>query len=252
MKEVLELIQEKKEEYAQSPWFDFLRDSSIDPRQRAAWFPCFMPFVMCFKDINAFSLREEPATSPIQEMINKHTYEDGRHWAWALADIEALGINHSMRFTDVLKFLWGQETENTRKFCYDLFALCHHEKDPIIKLAAIESIEATGTVALAIIAQLGRELEQLTHKKFRYLSASHLAVETGHIQSGVSYEETDEFLHSLQLTEEQKTKACEVVEIIFEGFIKCTHELLAYAEKYPIDQPFPKMFSAKKIVQKVA
>lgn len=252
MKEVLEFIQEKKKEFAKLRLFEFMQDSSIDPLQRVAWAPCLAPFAMNFKDLNALALREEPATNPIQEMINKHTYEDGRHWAWYLSDIEALGINFPMQFTEVLKFLWGKETEKTRRVCYDLFSFCKGQKDPLIKLTVIESIEVTGTVALAALAQLGRELEQVTNQKFRYLSAYHLGVETGHVQGGLSYEETDKFLHTIRLTEEQKLKAFQCVEVIFEGFSDCMNELMDYAEKHTIEQPFPKTLSTQTIVQAVA
>jgi hypothetical protein len=252
MKEVLELIQEKKEEFAKLPLFKFMQNSSIDPLKRVAWAPCLAPFAMHFKDLNALALREEPAATLLQEMINKHTYEDGRHWAWYLSDIEALQINFSMRFTDVLKFLWGKETEKTRQLCYDLYALCKLQKDPIIKLSVIESIEVTGTVALAALAQLGNELEQLTNKKFRYLSAYHLGVETGHIQGGTSYEETDNFLHTIQLTDEQIIKAFEAVNIVFHGFSESMNEMMEYAEKHSIENPYPKMISTQAIVQAVA
>ncbi|MDY6781982.1 MAG: hypothetical protein SW833_05425 [Cyanobacteriota bacterium] len=252
MKEVLELIQKKKEEYAELRFFKFIQDSSIDPMKRVSWAPCLIPFAMNFKDLNALAIREEPTTDPIQEMLNKHTYEDDRHWAWYLSDIEALGINFPMQFTEVLKFLWGKETESTRKLCYKLFALCQLEKDPIIKLVTVTSIEATGVIALTALAKLGSDLEQITKKKMIYFSNHHLGVETGQIQGGLSYEATDEYLHKIELTEEQKTKACEAVETVFKSFSESAHELMVYAEKHTMENPFSKMPSTQKLVEMVA
>ncbi|MEL6459738.1 MAG: hypothetical protein AAFQ91_16025, partial [Cyanobacteria bacterium J06621_15] len=114
MKEVLELIEQKRKEYAQLPLMKFLVDENIDPLERLSWAPCFAPFAMTFKDVNAHVFRKEPADSPLQKMINKHSYEDGRHWRWYLEDLEKLEFNNSLRFTDALRFLWGEETQKTR------------------------------------------------------------------------------------------------------------------------------------------
>lgn len=242
MKEVLALIEKKKEEFAQLALLEFLADKSIDPRQRLAFAPCMAPFAMMFKDINAYALRKEPTNNPIQKMINQHSYEDGRHWRWYLEDIEKLGFNESMQFVDTLKFLWGEETQKTREVSYNLFALCVFQTDPILKLAVVESIEATGTVALDVIAKLGNELQQLTGQRCRYYSASHYAVETGHIQADV--DDVEQFLENIQLTEEQKEKACQAVETVFASFSEALNEFLVYAKNHSYQQPFAKLDSA--------
>lgn len=238
MKEVLALIEKKKEEFANLALFEFLADKSIDPRQRLAFAPCMAPFAMMFKDINAYALRQEPTDNPIQKMINQHSYEDGRHWRWYLEDMEKLGFNKSMEFVDTLKFLWGKETQKTREVSYNLFALCVFQTDPILKLAVVESIEATGTVALDVIAKLGDELQQLTGQRCRYYSASHYAVETGHIQADV--DDVEQFLENIELTEEQKEKAFQAVETVFSSFSAALDEFLVYAKNHTYQQPFTK------------
>ncbi len=91
MKEVLAFIEKKKQEFAQVQFMKFLQDKSIDSRQRLAWAPAFAPFAMSFKDFNRDILRKEPADSQLQEMINQHSYEDGRHWVWFLEDMKVMG-----------------------------------------------------------------------------------------------------------------------------------------------------------------
>ena len=100
----------------------------------------------------------------------------------------------------------------------------------MVKLAIIECIEATGNIALPFFVKLGHELEEVTQQKCRYFSEYHLQVETGHIQSGLNYEQTDEFLKNLQITEEQNAKALKAVEIVFDSFSACLNEMMECAE----------------------
>ncbi|MEB3215383.1 MAG: hypothetical protein VKN72_03850 [Nostocales cyanobacterium 94392] len=236
MKEVLELIEQKKQEFAKLPFFEFLGDETIDPRQRLVWAPCIAYFAMMFKDFNAYVLKKEPTDEPIQQMINLHSYEDGRHWRWYIEDIKKLDLDKSLNFTDTLKFLWGEETKKTRELCYNLAGLCMYEKDLIIKLAIIESIEATGVIALPLLAKIGDELQIKTQKKYSYFSASHAKVETGHILGGLDYDDTENYLETIEMTQEQKVKAFEAVEIVFDSYSECVQELMIYVENHSVEK----------------
>lgn len=233
MKEVLALIEKRKQEFAQLPLFQFLQDKSIDPRQRLIWAPCAAPLAMSFRHLNKYDLRKEPTDDPIQEIINRHTYEDDHHWVWFLEDLEKLGFDDSIRFSDAIKFLWGKETYKTRQICHQI-ALHTFRAEPIVVLAAIEAIEATGNVASAMTAQVAQELEQITQQKYRYFGEHHLCVETGHI---TGTDNVEQFLENIQLTHEQRAKAFEVVEKVFEVFTEATNEMMAYAEKHFMVQP---------------
>lgn len=232
MKEVLELIEEKKQEFAKLPFFTLLANESIEPMKRLAWAPYMAFFAMSFKDINAYALRREVCDDPIQTMINNHSYEDGRHWRWYLEDIKKLDLDKTQNFTEHLKFLWSEETQQTRYLCHNLFALLVFEKDPIIKLVVIEAIEATGVVALPLFAKLGNQLQEMTQKRYSYFSASHAKVETGHILSDLDTNDTEKFLEQIQLTEEQKSKAIQAIETVFDGYTQCTNEMVKCIEKY--------------------
>ncbi|WP_427161630.1 hypothetical protein ACQFX9_08775 [Aliinostoc sp. HNIBRCY26] len=233
MKEVLELVEKRKQEFAQLPLFDFLQDSSIDPMQRLAWSPCLAPFAMGFGELNKYDLRKEPTNDPIQELINKHTYEDDHHWAWFLEDLEKLGLNYSMKFSDAMRFFWGEETKKTRQICHQI-ALYAFQAEPVVVLAALEAIEATGNVALSCTAKVSKELQQITHKNYRYFGAYHLYVETGHT---TGTDNIEQLIASIQLTEEQKAKSLEIVEKVFEVFTEAVHEMMNYAEKQRKNQP---------------
>ena len=236
MKEVLALIKKKKQEYSKTPFMEFMRDKSIDPKQRLAWAPAFATFAMSFKDFNKVVLRREPATSKIQEMINQHTYEDGRHWLWIIQDLKLMGYDYSINFTDTLKFLWSEETLHVRTLANNLIAMCTFEEDILMKLVVIESIEATGTVALYEIAQVGNELQQITNQNYLYFGESHYAKETGHIQAQM--DNVENFIKDIELTEEQREKAFVLVEKVFADFTAATNEMSEFAKKHPYDRPF--------------
>lgn len=236
MKEVLALIEKKKQEFAQTPFIEFLKTKDVDPRQRLAWAPAFAPFAMSFKDFNKLVLRKESATDKLQRMINEHAYEDGHHWVWFLQDLKLMGYDYSVNFTDTLRFLWGEETQKVRSMAYNLFAMCAFEDDILMKLVIIESIEATGNVALFEIAQVAKELQQITKQQHPYFGQSHYAKETGHIQAKV--DNVFHFLESIELTEAQREKAFMLVERVFNDFTESMNEMLTFAQKHPYEQPF--------------
>jgi hypothetical protein len=234
MEEVLALIEKKKQEFAKSGLFEFMRDKSINPRQRLAFAPCVAPFVMSFGELNKYVFREEPTNDPIQEIVNKHSYEDDHHWLWFLEDLETLGINRTLKFSDALNFVWSEETQASRWVTYQIFRYAFGAS-PIAKLAIMEVIEATGNVFFSTAAPIAEELRTITQKEFLYFGCFHLAVETGHT---TGTPDVEQLIESIQLTIESRQEAFEVVENLFEAFTKLTNELLVYAKTHCFDQPF--------------
>jgi hypothetical protein len=236
MKSVLELVRKREEEFAQLPFFQFLRDTSIDPYQRMAWFPCLAHFAMSFKDLNNDVLKDDCANHPLQHMINQHSIEDGSHWRWYLKDLQTLGIDQMMRFTDFLRFMWGDETLKVRRLSNNLVAMCRYQQDPILKLAVIEAIEATGTPALSTMALVSEELREMTDQRYFYFSPHHVKVETGHIQSGLEHDETEALLLKIEMTPEQEAQAFELVEFVFDSFTEAMEGLMEFVEKHSFEE----------------
>ncbi|MEH1830239.1 MAG: hypothetical protein V7L22_33705 [Nostoc sp.] len=232
MQEVLALIEKKKQEYAQLPLFNFMQNKSINPRQRLAWAPCAAHFIMNFGELNKYFLRVEPTNDPIQALINKHTYEDDHHWLWFLEDLKNLELDKSLNFSDALKFLWSEETKNARWLNYQLYRYTSNAT-PIQKIVIIEVLEATGNIMFSTAAEVGREIKAITQKPCRYFADFHLNVETGHITgtSGI-----EQLLQEIQLSEESRQEALELVENLFTVFTQFTNGLLVYAETHQIEQ----------------
>ncbi|MEH2126284.1 hypothetical protein [Nostoc sp.] len=232
MQQVLALIEQKKQEFAQLPLFKFMQDKSINPRQRLAWAPCAAHFIMNFGELNKYFLRVEPTTDPIQTLINRYTYEDDDHWLWFLEDLKNLEFDKPLQFSDALKFLWSEETKNARWLNYQLYRHTS-QATPIQKIIVIQVTEATGNVMLSIAAEIGKEIKAITQKQCRYFADFHLNIEADHMtgSSGI-----DQFLQDIQLSEAAQQEAFELVENLFTVFTQFANSLLVYAKTHKIEQ----------------
>jgi len=236
MKEVLAYIKQREHEFAQISFFKFLKDSSIDPYQRIVWFPCFAHFAMTFKDLNNELLMDDSSDNPIQKMINYHCSQDGSHWKLYLKDLTALEIDQTMRFSDCLKFIWGEETLNIRRLSNNLIALLRYQTDLLLKVVVIEASDATAIAACQAMTQVSQELQAITHKKYSYFSSTHLKLETGHIHLDMGENEIEDFLQNLQLSEEQKAQAFHLVDLVFDSFTECMDGLMQFTHKHTFNE----------------
>jgi hypothetical protein len=232
MKEVLKYIQQQKQDYEQIPFFQFVRDPNIDPRRRLAWAPYAAPFIMSFIDLNKYLLREEPTSDRLQEIINRHTYEDDRHWLWFLEDLNKLGFDPRLKFSEALKFLWNDETKASRLLTYQL---CHYTvgATPIQKAILIETIEAAGNVQFAAATMAGRDLQIMTGQQYLYFADVHLSVETGRTFGSIAAEE---FIANIQLDEATRSAAFNMIDVVFETLTSWKNDLLVRAKAHNIGQ----------------
>jgi hypothetical protein len=224
MKSVLDFIETQKQEFAQLPLFQFMRDESIDPRQRLSWAPWVAPYAMNFGDLNKYFLRQEPTSDKIQAMINVHTYEDDHHWLWFLEDLEKLGFNPSLKYSETLRIMWSKQTEKSRLICNRLSLMLEAQSDMLLKLAISEAIEATGHVVLFLTSEVSKQIEPIHKVNHRYFGPSHFAVETGY---PIGKENFEDFVKSLELSEETRKQAFVLVEQVFDLFTEMFHELMA-------------------------
>lgn len=227
MKEVLALIEAEKQEYTKLPLFQFLDNKTINPKQKLGFAPCIAHFIMSFGDLNKYVFREKEAVTKAALIINKHTLEDDHHWPWFVTDLEKLGFNQNMSFTQVLRFLWSEQTKVSRQLSYFLSAYTL-QADPIMKLIAIEAIEATGNVLFSRTAKIASELTAVTKQDYIYFGEFHFNLETGH---AMGEHEGEEYLEQIELTDVQRQEAYEMVKKIFSIFTDWTNELLTYALK---------------------
>lgn len=101
----------------------------------------------------------------------------------------------------------------------------------MVKLAAIEAIEATGNILFSHTTKVAQELEAITGREYIYFGQFHLNVETGH---AVEDENTEAELAAIVLSAEMEMQALQVVGHVFEIFTNWLDEMLTYAQTQPV------------------
>lgn len=227
MKEVLRHIFDRKRAYQRLPLFEWMRDETLTPRARLAFYPCMAPFIMSFGDLNKFILREKRPANTFQETVNAHTLEDDHHWPWYPEDFSKLGFDAEMRGTAWMNFLWGEETLQNRVLMARLTALISGTSS-LERLVIIEAIEETGNVLFATMLPLAVALEQQIGEELRYCGPFHFNLESGHAVGA------DHKVLASQVLGEGKRKRClAMVDEVYSAFEAWTRELLRYAHAHP-------------------
>ncbi len=72
---------------------DWLGDPAIDPKEKLAFSPMAIDFIMGFRDFNKFYVRYEPAKNELEEALNAHASEDETHSSLLLRDWGTLGFD---------------------------------------------------------------------------------------------------------------------------------------------------------------
>lgn len=229
MKEILQLIQQKNEEFAKLPFFKFMADASIDPRQKLAFSPVITPLALEFSKVCTQVFWQESAGNRVQEIVNRHTQEEHFHWQWLLEDMGKMGTDYTMRFSDVVRFLWSDHTKVARSM-YSLFDRYTRDAAPVIRLIAIEVSEVTANVFFCATKPVALQLQEMTGEEFRYYGMCHNNVENTH---SLGSPEVTAYIQSIELTDEERQQAIELIERSFDYFADLVGEFLAFAQAHP-------------------
>jgi len=227
MRDILRLIFEKKCAYARLPLFERMRDERLDPHERLAFYPCMAPFILSFGDLNRFVLRREPAPDAYQEMVNVHTREDDHHWPWYLEDLTKLGFDAEARGTAWMRFLWGEETTQSRVLMAGLTALVQRATS-VERLVIIEAIEETGNVMFSAMLPLAHALEERLGVALRYCGSYHFDRESGHTVGA-----DHRALAEITLDPGERSRAAALAGEVFSLFEAWMQELFRYALAHP-------------------
>ncbi|MEG3896772.1 MULTISPECIES: hypothetical protein [unclassified Microcoleus] len=247
MKTLLDIIEKKNQEFAQLPFFEYMKDESVDPRQKLAFAPVITPLALEFSELCKRVLREEPTTNKIQEMVNRHTHEEHFHWQWLLEDMEKMGMNYSMPFSDVVRFIWSDRTKVSRSML-PLFERYTYQADPIVKLVAIEVSEVTANVFFRATNPVAMQLQAMTGHEFRYFGMCHNHIENTHtLHTPASLQA----IREIEVPEEIRQQAMELIDVAFDYFAELINEFLVYIKTHSYENPFGKAAPSERSLSAV-
>jgi hypothetical protein len=219
MQAIINYLERRAAEMQQHPFLVWLADPLIPARERLSdWLPCAAFFVFSFMDLNADVLkysREEADTDPLKKAINAHLEEDSMHWPWYLHDLEALGLDGTMTFSESLRFLWGEETRSQRLAMYRLCALAAQAEDPILRYTLIASLEAVAHLLFATVVKVSIAYEQETGTRLLYLGPKHFEREPGHLTHQL--DDAAEALHRVAISSETYNHAKTIADAVCEA-----------------------------------
>lgn len=223
MRSVLRYIEAKQSAFSTLPFFDHLRDATLTPQERLSFAPAMAPFVMAFADLNNFSLRVERPSHLFEHIINKHSEEDATHFELYMEDVQTLGFHHAMRLDQTLSYLWSPSRKHSRNTCYALTGLLS-SASITMRLVIVEAIEATGAAAFEVFSQLAHEYRAVTGQELRYFGSHHKDLETGHT---MGTDDIEERLLAIELTDEERAQAEQLVDRVFDLFTLMVEEFHA-------------------------
>lgn len=224
MQTILAAITEHKQAFAEQPFFTFLRDESLEPAHRLAFYPCMAHFVMSFADLNKYFLRAEAAGDEHQQRVNTYSHEDDDHWRLYIEDFRTLGCHQMFDGTDWLGFLWGDETRATRMLSYRLTHLAA-EATSVQRLALVEAMEEAANVFFPLTLRLAERIQERTGVELRYLGHFHSNLEAEHTGAG-----DHESLAHIELDDDARQRALEMVGEVYDLFGEWAVEMLRFAE----------------------
>jgi hypothetical protein len=245
MKRILAHITACSERFAEEPMFGYLRDKSIDPKQRLSFMPMMAHFVFSFMDFNKYILRNEALDTPLQRLINVHTYEDATHWPWWIRDMKSAGLDKTCSFTSAMLFTWSEATRRSRILTYDLIAIAARAT-PNQLLAIVETVEATGYRFQSTTAEVCREVADT---QFVYLGSKHLEVESGHF---MGTDEAVSYLEEIELSDQEFEETLTLVDRLFRAFTDFVAEMYDWVSSHDLRELRAQSFFREKPTNKVS
>ena len=245
MKRVLAHITVCSERFAQEPMFQYLRDKSIDPRQRLCSMPMMAHFVFSFMDVNKYILRNEAIDTPYQRLINIHSYEDATHWPWWVRDMKSAGLDKTCSFTDAMLFTWSEATRRSRMLTYEFIAIAARAT-PTQLLAIVETVESTGYKFLSTTADVCREID---HNPFVYYGSKHSNVESGH---HMGTDEALSYLEAIELSTQELEDTKRIVDKLYQLYTDFVGEMYDWVTSHQMSELLKQPFFHERVTGEVS
>lgn len=198
MREVLARVERRTAEYAKAPIFDLLRDASVDPGDRLAFFPCFVQLALTLQDACG-------ALGPLGAEA-------------MLRDLETLGHDVPMSLAAAMRLLSSDATAQTRMLGYRI-AGATVRAEPPERDVLLWCVEA----ALDVCHAAARP------------AADAYALRTGsELASFRRRERTQAAPREQSLPDEERRRLCAMIDELFVAFHGVADELLRFARTSPL------------------
>ena len=230
MKQVLEHIRARNQVFARCRMFEHLRSKDTSAEQRLSFAPCMAHFVFSFMDVNRFVLRDESNPHPHQQLVNIHTEEDAHHWPWYLSDLEAMGLDKQMRFSEALRFVWSDATIASRMLTYKFCAIALNAT-PTERLAIVETVETTGNTFLHLAAEISAQVRDASAGRHIYYGPHHAGCESGH---HMGTPDVESYLDAIALTPDERERCCSLVDRIYALYTAFTEEAYRFVTTHSL------------------
>ncbi len=223
MQRVLDRIAARTSEYARGPFFSFLGDDGVEPRRKLAFAPYSTHFVMTFADLSATVFQRHPAQDRYQEVVNASASEDEGHWRWFLADLDALGFDRRLRYSEVIEMVWSERSSRMRKLSYHL---CHLALggDSLDRLVVLWCLEDSFRASIGAVLPHARAFSAQTGRALAYFGAEHTDAEAAH---PIHEADVRAELRDVTLTDERAAALCAMADEVFDLLGGLADDLLA-------------------------
>ncbi len=193
---------------------------NVRPEQKL-WFALyFTNFIMYFRELNQYHISycEDRELDPRRAAISAHADEDMTHSRMFMRDLRILGWDEMLGWRPSELYRWlflSDVNEDLRRRTTQITKLVIEAKDPLVRYAVVESIEACGNALFRHTNQPANEFAARTGQELIYWGDYHLARETGH-----AVDHDDHAFTDVEYDEEQReaaeTRSVRIFELIDE------------------------------------
>jgi hypothetical protein len=229
MEQVLQFVTERQVTLDSHPLFEWMANEEIPAENRLLLLPIMVNFAMGFRDVNKWVLRYPQAANEMELGINIHTFEDQTHSRLYLEDWRRLGLDKRLgwRASDTLWWLFLSDANEAarRHGNYFMSMSAADGRDPLMRFAQSEVIEACGAVFFRHISKIAARYGEQTGVDLPYLGPHHLALETGHM-------DCEDIFERQNLTGQYRERATELADAMFDIFFEMFDMWLLYAQQH--------------------
>jgi hypothetical protein len=235
MKSVMRELAQAKRHYSTLPFFGYLRDDTIAPRDRLAFVPCLAPYLLARADLAQEMVREQPAGDPCQELVNDRARDEQHRLSWYLDDLRKLGFDTTTSVTQSLR-VWMRTDAHCIRTLGLRLAQVVHAATPLEKLVLLQVIDATDEVLFEQTARAGAGIFAAGGSELRFFggarAASRLLV-----------------LEAIALAPHERMRCLDLAFRVFDMFAEASTELLALARHALAQRTLPRLVVTSRASQ---